>query len=78
MQVGSLGRIRPIADEDLERTDEEKTSPVHFLRFELSLEQIDALMGGAELAAGIDHDNYQVDIRPVAEKIRQSLVGDLD
>ena len=78
MQVGSLDRIRPIVDEDLERTDEEKTSAVHFLRFELSLEQIDALKGGAELAAGIDHDNYQVDIRPVAEKIRQSLVGDLD
>lgn len=78
MQVGELERIRPIADEDLERTDAEKTSAVHFLRFELSPEQIDALKDGAELAAGIDHENYQVEIRPVAENIRQSLVGDLD
>lgn len=78
MQVGDLDRIRPIADEDLERTDEEKTSAVHFLRFELSPEQIDALKGGAELAAGIDHENFQVEIRPVAENIRQSLLGDLD
>jgi len=78
MQVGDLERIRPIADEDLERTDEEKTSAVHFLRFELSPEQIDALKGGADLAAGIDHESCQVEIRPVAENIRQSLIGDLD
>ncbi len=78
MQVGDLDRIRPIADEDLERTDEEKTSAVHFLRFELSPQQIDALKGGAELAAGIGHENYRVEIRPVAENIRQSLVGDLE
>lgn len=78
MQVGDLDRIQPIADEDLERTAEEKTSAVHFLRFELSPEQIEALKGGAELAAGIDHENYRVEIRPVAEKIRQSLLGDLD
>jgi hypothetical protein len=78
MQVGELDKIWPIADEDLERADEEKTSAVHFLRFELSGEQIDALKNGAGLAAGIDHDNYRVDIRPVAENIRQSLLGDLD
>jgi len=78
LQIGNLDRIWPIADEDLERTDEEKTSAVHFLRFELSPEQIDALKGGADLAAGIDHDSCQVEIRPVAENIRQSLVGDLD
>ena len=78
LQIGNLDRIWPIADEDLERTDEEKTSAVHFLRFELSPEQIDALKGGADLAAGIDNDSCQVEIRPVAENIRQSLVGDLD
>jgi hypothetical protein len=78
IQVADLDRIRPIADEDLERTDEEKTSAVHFLRFELSPVQIDALKDGAALAAGIDHENYQVEIRPVAENIRQSLLGDLD
>ena len=78
MQIGSLDKIWPIADEDLERADEEKTSAVHFLRFELSPEQIDALKGGAELAAGIDHDIYNVEIRPVADNIRRSLIGDLD
>jgi hypothetical protein len=78
MQVGDMDRIRPIADEDLERSDDEKTSAVHFLRFELSAEQIQALKTGAELAAGIDHDSYQVDIRPVATNIRDSLIGDLD
>jgi len=78
MQVGDLDKIWPIADEDLERTDEEKTSAVHFLRFELSPEQIDALKGGADLSAGIDHEICKVEIRPVAQNIRQSLVGDLD
>ncbi len=77
LQVADLDKIRAIADEDLERVDEEKTSAVHFLRFELSPEQIDALKGGAGLAAGIDHENCQVEIRPVAANIRRSLVGDL-
>jgi hypothetical protein len=78
MQIGDLPLIRPIADEDLERSDEEKTSAVHFLRFELSLEQVTALKDGAQLAAGIDHEVYQVEIRPVAENIRHSLLSDLD
>jgi len=78
MQVGDLKKIQPIADEDLERSDAEKTSAVHFLRFELSAEQVAALKGGAELAAGIDHENYRVEMRPVAENIRESLLADLD
>ncbi len=78
MQIGDGDKIRPVADEDLERTDDEKTSAVHFLRFELHENQVEALKEGAELAAGIDHDNYQVEIRPVAANIRQSLLTDLD
>ena len=78
LQVGDLERITPIADEDLERADEEKTSAVHFMRFELSPEQVQALKDGAGLAAGIDHDVYQVEIRPVAENIRHALLQDLD
>jgi len=66
LQVGDLPRITPIADEDLERDDETKTSAVHFLRFELSDDQVQALKDGAQLAAGIDHDIYKVEIRPVA------------
>jgi hypothetical protein len=78
LQVGDLDKIWPIADEDLERADEEKTSAVHFLRFELTPEQVQALKDGAPLAAGIDHDIYQVEIRPVPENIRHSLLADLD
>ena len=78
LQVGDLSRIVPIADEDLERDTEDKTSAVHFLRFELPPEQVEALKSGAPLAAGIDHEMYQVEIRPVAENIRQALLKDLD
>jgi hypothetical protein len=78
LQVGELEKIWPIADEDIERTDDNKTSAVHFLRFELSAAQIDALKGGAGLAAGIDHEQCRVEIRPVADRIRLSLLGDLD
>jgi hypothetical protein len=78
LQISDSDKIRPIADEDLDRTNEEKTSAVHFLRFELHEEQVKALKEGAELAAGIDHDNYQVEVRPIAANIRQSLMRDLD
>ena len=78
LQVGDLERIEPIADEDLERDEEGKTSAVHFLRFELTAEQVQALKDGAPLAAGIDHEIYQVEIRPVPENIRSSLLEDLD
>ncbi len=78
LQAGDGELIRPIADEDLERSDGEKTSAVHFLRFELTPADIEALRDGAELAAGIDHKNYTVDVRPVPPNIRQSLLADLD
>ncbi len=78
LQVGEGDRIRPIADEDLERTDDDKTSAVHFLRFELNPQQIADLKGGAALAAGIDHDNYMVDVNPVPDNVRASLIADLD
>ncbi len=78
MQVDGFDRIFAIADEDLERSDETKTSAVHFMRFELPAEQIDALKGGASLAAGIDHENYLVEINPVGDNIRESLLGDLN
>jgi len=67
-----------IADEDMDRSDADKTSAVHFLRFELSPEQIAALKSGAALAAGIDHPNYQVEISPLAANIREALLADLD
>lgn len=78
MQVGDSEKIRPIADEDLDRSDETKTSAVHFLRFELSAEQVNDLKEGAELAAGIDHPKYQVEVRPVVKHTRAALLKDLD
>jgi hypothetical protein len=78
MQVADFDRVFAIADEDLERADEDKTSAVHFLRFELPPEQAAALKGGAALSAGIDHENYRVEICPVPANIRESLVNDLD
>jgi hypothetical protein len=66
-----------IADEDLERENAEKTSSVHFLRFELDDSMIAALRGGAALGAGIDHPAYRHSIDPVAAEVRASLIGDL-
>ena len=78
MQVADFDRVYPIADEDLERDTEEKTSAVHFLRFEFPQEQVQALKNGASLIAGIDHENYRVEVSPVPDNIRESLVADFD
>ena len=78
VHVADFDRVFAIADEDLERADEGKTSAVHFLRFELPQEQAASLKDGAALIAGIDHDNYRVEISPVPANIRESLVNDLD
>jgi len=77
VQVQDFDRLFAIADEDLDRSDEEKTSAVHFLRFEFPPEQAAALKAGASFAAGIDHEDYRVDIAPVADATRASLVADL-
>lgn len=78
VQVADFDRVWAIADEDLERSDDDKTSAVHFLRFEMPAEQVAALRGGASLVAGIDHENYRVEVSPVADNIRQSLIADFD
>ncbi|MEX2354210.1 MAG: DUF3501 family protein, partial [Gammaproteobacteria bacterium] len=58
MQVQGFDRIVPIYNEDLERSTADKTSAVHFMRFELTDDMITALKGGASLSAGIDHPKY--------------------
>ena len=78
VQVVDFDRVYAIADEDLERSDDDKTSAVHFLRFEMPVEQVAALKGGASLVAGIDHESYRVEVSPVADNIRQSLIADFD
>jgi len=77
VQVADFDRVFAIADEDMDRADEQKTSAVHFTRFELPEEQSAALKTGASLIAGIDHENYRVEVSPVAENTRESLLNDL-
>jgi len=76
VQVAGHERVFAIADEDLERENEEKTSAVHFLRFELSAPMITSLRAGAALAAGIDHEHYRYQVPAVPEPLRQALTAD--
>jgi hypothetical protein len=79
MAVEGFERVHPICNEDLvDRETEDKTSSVHFMRFELTAEMIHALKAGAELAAGIDHKHYQFTNNKVPANVRDSLVDDLD
>jgi len=78
IQVEGCARVYAIADEDLERENEEKTSAVHFLRFELSEEMAKSLKYGVGLALGADHPNYQAEVGALAPGVRASLVQDLD
>jgi hypothetical protein len=77
LEVGNLGRVFAYADEDLERSDETKTSAVHFLRFELDAAMRDALKNGAALKLGVDHEDYRHELDASAE-VRASLAADLD
>jgi hypothetical protein len=78
VQVVGHSPVYAIADEDMNRETEEKTSSVHFLRFELQTVMIDALKSGAGLAVGVDHPNYDSRIDTVSAETRASLVADLD
>jgi hypothetical protein len=74
--VDGFGRVVGVADEDLEREEDGKTSAVHFLRFELDAAMRAALKGGAGLGAGVDHPNYRAGVA-VAAEMRRSLASDL-
>jgi hypothetical protein len=78
VQAAGCARLYAIADEDLERENEVKTSAVHFLRFELDEATVSALKRGAALAMGIDHPNYRHELAPVSENVRAALISDLD
>jgi hypothetical protein len=77
VQVEGRERVYAIADEDLERENEEKTSSVHFMRFELDEDMAGALKYGVSLAVGVDHPSYTAVVDPVAAETRVSLVKDL-
>jgi hypothetical protein len=78
VRVAGNEQVFALADEDMERDTEEKTSAVHFLRFELSEKMVADLEQGASLGAGIDHQHYAYEVEPVAEPVRESLLADLD
>ena len=77
LQVEGFDKVNPICNEDLERANDEKTSSVHFMRFELTSEMVQAARKGAKLFAGVDHSYYKVDPLEVPEATRAALAGDL-
>jgi hypothetical protein len=76
LQIEGFEKVFSISNEDLERSTDEKTSAVHFMRFELSTEMITALRGTAKLGFGCDHPNYTHHVQ-VTDPIRSSLLADL-
>ncbi|HET9821882.1 MAG TPA: DUF3501 family protein [Burkholderiaceae bacterium] len=76
VEVEGHARVYAIADEDLERENDEKTSSVHFLRFEFSAAQRQAIRAGAAVKLGCDHTHYPAHVQ-VAPETLASLAGDL-
>ena len=77
LRVAGFEPVHAIADEDMERANEDKTSAVHFVRFEFTPAMIGALNAGADLAAGIDHPNMTVQLDPLPAAARAALAADL-
>src|SRR5579862_38593 len=77
VEVAGHGKVFAVADEDLERENAEKTSAVHFLRFELAVAMVASLKAGAVLALGIDHENYRHQVSAVSGAVRTALIADL-
>ena len=78
LRVEGFDKVSPIADEDLPRTNEGKTSAVHFLRFEFTQAMVTALKSGAKLAAGVDHPAYTHATDEIPPAVVQSLTNDFD
>lgn len=77
VRVDGFDPVFAIADEDLDRENEKKTSAVHFLRFELSAAMVAAAKGGAALSVGVDHPEYNANTGALPEAVRASLASDL-
>lgn len=77
VQVQGSEKVWGIADEDLERENAEKTSAVHFMRFELTDEMAEAVKSGAAISVGIEHEKYCHQVDPIADNVRASLAEDL-
>jgi len=77
VQVDGFDKVFAISNEDLERETEDKTSAVHFMRFELTADMIAAVKNNSNVNVGIDHDNYMHAVTPVPDNYRQAFVNDL-
>ncbi len=77
VQVDGFEKVYAIADEDMERDTAEKTSAVHFMRFELTPEMSKAVKEGKDIAMGIDYDGFEQLVNPIAESARASLMNDI-
>ncbi len=77
IQIGDQESVHPFANEDLVRETEEKTSAVHFLRFELTAEMIRQAKDGADIVIGVDHPEYTYATEPLPRNTAESLAGDL-
>ena len=77
VRVAGFDPVFAIADEDLERENADKTSAVHFLRFELSAGMAAAAKSGAGLSVGVDHPEYTANTGILPEAVRASLASDL-
>ena len=78
IRVSEMERVFAVADEDMDRENADKTSAVHFLRFELTPSMVQAMKSGASLSLGVDHENYRHVQGPLPAPVRDSLSHDLD
>ena len=77
VRVGEMDSVYAIADEDIDRETDEKTSSVHFLRFQLTADMIGAAKAGEAIAVGVDHSSYSRVVDPLAKQCQDALVADL-
>jgi Protein of unknown function (DUF3501) len=78
VRVAGHAPVYAVADDDLPRETDEKTSSVHFLRFDLDAAMVASLRAGAALAVGVDHAHYRAQVDPVSDETRAALLADLD
>jgi hypothetical protein len=78
VKVNDYQKVWAVADEDMDRETDDKTSSVHFLRFDLTPEMVAAVKAGAPIGAGIDHQRYTHAVDPLPQNVRDALVVDLD
>jgi len=76
LRVDGYPVVHAIADEDLDRENEDKTAAVHFVRFELTPQMIAGFKEGRDVAIGIDHPRYRAEVAPLPAPVRASLAAD--